>query len=754
MSTLSDIAAEITSQLPTGVSHEITAAKLRTVLIDLTTKILSDPALLGGAGGGTLERYLTSSTTASAGDICYCNTQAGGFTVTLPDTPIPGTGVAFRDAEGSWAAANLTVFPGNNKIEGGTGSLVCDVTNGNFDIVWSGTAAGWQVIPAISFAGTAGGGTGAGVTGGGVLQRYLTTGTAAGAGDICYCNTAAGGFTVTLPASPTVGTGVCFRDAESSWGTANLTVAPGNNKIENASGNLICDVTNGNFDLVWPGSNAGWQLVPAVTPAGTTGGGGGTGGGSNYFHVTNSTTAIVGATYYCDTLTTPFAITLPPAPSIGQGISFKDPTGGWGVNSLTVNPGTNAINSVATPLIVDQPDINFDLVWRGGSVGWQVEIPASRAVRGVVGSAGFVTSKPLGALAQTLTAVRGGAVGWDPTNKHPNIVLSNGNLTATATASATSLSLNSTSVRAGAAGQAGRYFELVWSTSANGYGVATAGQSLASYPGNPNGIGVFASAYVEWPGSGTGNTTGTTFGSGDVMGLLLGSTNVQFFKNGTLFYTVSTLPSGPLYPMLATSGAGESATANFGATVLSFLPAGATSWDGSRTTSGSTATWNPTDLSGVTLSNGDLTATGTGTGGGQVRGTRSGTATRYFEIHVDNGGSAGSIYLGLANASQSLTTGYAGNPNGISYFNNGYAEWPGGSGSGASYATGDVIGIRLLSSTAEFYKNGTLQFTAGGIPAGAVYPIVGVYTTTSVVTANFGATTFASPPSGATPWNT
>jgi hypothetical protein len=227
-----------------------------------------------------------------------------------------------------------------------------------------------------------------------------------------------------------------------------------------------------------------------------------------------------------------------------------------------------------------------------------------------------------------------------------------------------------------------------------GFGLATASQSLSAYPGDPNAIGFFGNGYVEWPGSGTSNSTGVSWGDGDVMGILLGTTNAQLFKNGTLVYTVSVLPSGALYPILSMSN-GESATANFGATAMGFLPSGATSWDGSRTSAGA-VTWNSSDRSGLILSNGNLTAAGASTGGNQARATRSGSATRYYEVHID-AVIPGSIYVGLANTSQTLLSGYASNPNGICYFDNGYAEWPGSgsSGSGATYGLNDVIGVRF-----------------------------------------------------------
>jgi hypothetical protein len=361
---------------------------------------------------------------------------------------------------------------------------------------------------------------------------------------------------------------------------------------------------------------------------------------------------------------------------------------------------------------------------------------------------GFTTGDVLG-IRLRVAATGGTGVTWNAADKSANITLSGGNLIATAAGSG--------NVRANTAGSAGRYYEIVWNShTIPGFGLATAAQSLSAYPGDPNAIGFFGNGYVEWPGSGTSNSTSISWIDGDVMGILLGSSNAQLIKNGTLVYTVNVLPSGPLYPILSMSS-GESATANFGATAMGFLPVGATSWDGSRTNAGTTTTtWNTSDQSGLTFSNGDLTATGTGTGGGQVRATRSGTPNRYFEVHIDADARPGSVYVGLANTSQTLLSGYASDPNGICYFDNTYAEWPGSgfSGLGAAYGAGDTIGVELLASSAQLYKNGTLQVSAL-LPAGALFPIVGLYdATTSSVTANFGATAFANLPSGAVGWNT
>jgi hypothetical protein len=106
----------------------------------------------------------------------------------------------------------------------------------------------------------------------------------------------------------------------------------------------------------------------------------------------------------------------------------------------------------------------------------------------------------------------------NPVDKYVDIVLSNGNLTATYTPApggqgSSGPTSGNRNVRATQSGTAGRYFEVTFSqiatgTGTPGVGLANSSQSLSAYPGNPNGVGWFASNYAEWPGSGfSGNFT-------------------------------------------------------------------------------------------------------------------------------------------------------------------------------------------------------------------------------------------------------
>jgi hypothetical protein len=180
-------------------------------------------------------------------------------------------------------------------------------------------------------------------------------------------------------------------------------------------------------------------------------------------------------------------------------------------------------------------------------------------------------------------AMVGQNVTLNPSDKSADITLSNGNLTFTGT----NTPGHNYNVRGTQAGAAGRYFEVTYSTiAANtgtpGVGVANLSQSLSAYPGDPNAVGWFQSGYTEWPGSGYSNNFGT-FAVGDVLGVYRRTSTIEFFKNGAIVGTAVGLPSGALYPIISPLTNGDTGTANFGATALSYLPLGATSWDGSQT---------------------------------------------------------------------------------------------------------------------------------------------------------------------------
>jgi hypothetical protein len=193
------------------------------------------------------------------------------------------------------------------------------------------------------------------------------------------------------------------------------------------------------------------------------------------------------------------------------------------------------------------------------------------------------------------------------------------------------------------------------------------------------------------------------FHPGDVLGVLLKASGVLFYKNGTLVGTATALPAGALYPIISLANANDTATANFGATALRYLPQNATSWDGSQTNFG--VGWNSADkYTGIQLSNNNLTASYTTTnpsGNVDVRGSIAAQPNRYFEVKFSTlvTGQAHTAGLGLANTTQSLSA-TPQDPNSAAWLGNGVFSYPGTSGTNwGTFAAGDVLGVLFKSVT-------------------------------------------------------
>ena len=80
-------------------------------------------------------------------------------------------------------------------------------------------------------------------------------------GDKLFANTSGGAFTITLPASPTVGDEVRFLDLANTFDTNNLTVGRNSEKIDGTAADLTVATEGAAFSLVYSGSTYGWKLT-------------------------------------------------------------------------------------------------------------------------------------------------------------------------------------------------------------------------------------------------------------------------------------------------------------------------------------------------------------------------------------------------------------------------------------------------------------------------------------------------------------
>ena len=81
------------------------------------------------------------------------------------------------------------------------------------------------------------------------------------AGDKIFVDTSSTAFTITLPASPSVGDEVRFLDLANTFDSNNLTVARNSQKIDGATSDLTVATEGAAFALVYSGATYGWKLL-------------------------------------------------------------------------------------------------------------------------------------------------------------------------------------------------------------------------------------------------------------------------------------------------------------------------------------------------------------------------------------------------------------------------------------------------------------------------------------------------------------
>ena len=109
------------------------------------------------------------------------------------------------------------------------------------------------------------GAEGWGQIGGGGLGKFLfkNSNYVASTGDRIAANTAGGGFTITLPASPAQDDIVEIIDEDNTFNSGNLTVARNGSTIENVAQDLVADISGTNFYCQYDGTT--WRVFGLAT---------------------------------------------------------------------------------------------------------------------------------------------------------------------------------------------------------------------------------------------------------------------------------------------------------------------------------------------------------------------------------------------------------------------------------------------------------------------------------------------------------
>jgi len=101
----------------------------------------------------------------------------------------------------------------------------------------------------------------------GEQYKTVTSTFTAVAYDKLLADTAGGAFTITLPASPSVGDLIEIYDQTTNWATANLTIDPNSLKINGSTANLVLSGEFSGGKFIYCGTTSGWvtDLVQAET---------------------------------------------------------------------------------------------------------------------------------------------------------------------------------------------------------------------------------------------------------------------------------------------------------------------------------------------------------------------------------------------------------------------------------------------------------------------------------------------------------
>jgi hypothetical protein len=92
--------------------------------------------------------------------------------------------------------------------------------------------------------------------------RLLSVNANAVTGDKVAADTTSAAWTLTLPATPSNGDTITVLDYAGTFDTNNLTIARNGSNIESLAENMVCEVEDAAFTLVFVGSTVGWKVVP------------------------------------------------------------------------------------------------------------------------------------------------------------------------------------------------------------------------------------------------------------------------------------------------------------------------------------------------------------------------------------------------------------------------------------------------------------------------------------------------------------
>ena len=235
---------------------------------------------------GALTGSIYVFTDAVEGDYTLFNNTTGSHTLTFANTGHAANGVAITQGTksivytdgstiydvgadlGAVGVSSLT-STGNVNLLAASSLVLQDTSGGEYAALKANTATTSYTLTLPPATGTAdqvivtdGSGNLSFVdnTGGTDWQTVKTTGFTAVAGEGYFINTTSGAFTMTLPASPTIGDEISFVDYAGTFDTNNLTIGRNSENIQGSAADLTVSTERAANTLVYTDGTQGWLL--------------------------------------------------------------------------------------------------------------------------------------------------------------------------------------------------------------------------------------------------------------------------------------------------------------------------------------------------------------------------------------------------------------------------------------------------------------------------------------------------------------
>lgn len=235
---------------------------------------------------GALTGSIYVFTDAVEGDYTLFNNTTGSHTLTFANTGHAANGVVITQGTksivytdgstiydvgadlGAVGVSSLT-STGNVNLLAASSLVLQDTSGGEYAALKANTATTSYTLTLPPATGTAdqvivtdGSGNLSFVdnTGGTDWQTVKTTGFTAVAGEGYFINTTSGAFTMTLPASPTIGDEISFVDYAGTFDTNNLTIGRNSENIQGSAADLTVSTERAANTLVYTDGTQGWLL--------------------------------------------------------------------------------------------------------------------------------------------------------------------------------------------------------------------------------------------------------------------------------------------------------------------------------------------------------------------------------------------------------------------------------------------------------------------------------------------------------------